>query len=159
MVSRVRRIVEFIERQYVTGQGDVLENIEALFCEDVEYHTDAETLTRDDLVAMGRAVRDSPRVGRTLQASRFREEGTPCTGICPRCCPGSVRTAPTSRRRAISWRGSRTTTEFARCGRRTLCDDLRHSAAKRAGGLDGLGAAVFLTRGRCRCLSPRICYM
>ena len=75
MVSRVRRIVEFIERQYVTGQGDVLENIEALFCEDVEYHTDAETLTRDDLVAMGRAVRDSPRVGRTLEASRFREEG------------------------------------------------------------------------------------
>lgn len=75
VVSRVRRIVEFIERQYVTGQGDVRENVEALFCEDVEYHTDAETLTRDDLVAMGRAVRDSPRVGRTLEASRFREEG------------------------------------------------------------------------------------
>ncbi len=74
MVSRVRRIVEFIERQYVTGQGDVLENVEALFCEEVEYHTDAETLTRDDLVAMGRAVRDSPRMGRTLEASRFREE-------------------------------------------------------------------------------------
>ena len=52
----------------------MLENVEALFCEDVEYHAAGDTLTRDDLVAMGWAVRESPRGGRTVEASRFREE-------------------------------------------------------------------------------------
>ena len=74
-MSKIERIIKFIERQYVSGHGDVRANVEALFSEDLEYHVDGETLAREDLVAMGRAVRASPQTGRRVEGSRFREEG------------------------------------------------------------------------------------
>ena len=57
-----KRIADFVEQQYLSEEGDVRDNVERLFSEDLAYHVDAEILGRDDLVAMGHAVRVKPHV-------------------------------------------------------------------------------------------------
>lgn len=68
------RIRDFIETQYVTGEGDVRENVEALFAADLVYRAGDTVLNRDDLVEMGRSVRASPP-GRRIECSEFVEDG------------------------------------------------------------------------------------
>jgi len=74
-VSRANRIAEYIERQYITEVGTPRENAEALFSDDLVYHVNGRTLTRDDVVTAVTAVRESPRDGRQVESSRFEEEG------------------------------------------------------------------------------------
>ena len=69
------RIASFIERQYVTDEGDVRQNVEDLFSADLVYHAGAETLTREDLVAMGAAVRATRHDARRIRAQAFEQEG------------------------------------------------------------------------------------
>ena len=68
-------VASFIERQYVTGEGDVRQNVEDLFSVDLVYHAGAETLTREDLVAMGVTVRATPEETRRIHARDFEQEG------------------------------------------------------------------------------------
>ncbi len=74
-MSRPRRIASYIERQYVSEQGAVRENVEALFAENVAYHVGGQTLTREDIVKAVTAVRESPRRGRRVEPSAFEEDG------------------------------------------------------------------------------------
>lgn len=68
------RIRGFIESQYVTGEGDVRDNVEALFAADLVYRAGEAVLTRDDLIEMGRRVRASPP-GRRIESFGFVEDG------------------------------------------------------------------------------------
>lgn len=74
-MSRAERIAKYIRRQYVTEEGAVRDNVEALFAEDLAYHVGGETLNREDVVAAVIAVRESPRDGRRVEASGFVEGG------------------------------------------------------------------------------------
>ena len=74
-VSRIERVREYIERQYVTEEGTIEENVEALFSDRLAYQVGDQTLTRDEVVAAVAAVRTSPREGRRVEPSDFREEG------------------------------------------------------------------------------------
>lgn len=69
------RIAEFIQRQYVTDEGDVRQNVEDLFSAELVYHAGSETLTREDVIAMGAAVRATPKDARRIQARAFKQEG------------------------------------------------------------------------------------
>ena len=70
-----KRIADFVEQQYLSEEGDVRDNVERLFSEDLAYHVDAEILGRDDLVAMGHAVRSSDRESRKFSLSDWEERG------------------------------------------------------------------------------------
>ena len=70
-----KRIADFVEQQYLSEEGDVRDNVERLFSEDLAYHVDAETLGRDDLVAMGHAVRSTDRESRKFSLSDWEERG------------------------------------------------------------------------------------
>jgi hypothetical protein len=74
-MSRAERIAKYIRRQYVTEEGAVRSNVEALFAEDLAYHVGGETLNREDVVAAVIAVRESPRDGRQVEPSGFVEDG------------------------------------------------------------------------------------
>jgi hypothetical protein len=75
-VSLADLIADFVERQYVAEEGGVRENVERLFSEDLAYHTPAGTLGREDLVAMGSAVRATSREGRSFALSAWEEHGS-----------------------------------------------------------------------------------
>lgn len=68
------RIRDFIESQYVTGEGDVRQNVEALFSADLVYRAGDAVLTRDELIEIGRSVRASP-LGRQIESFGFVEDG------------------------------------------------------------------------------------
>ena len=70
-----KRIADFVEQQYLSEEGDVRDNVERLFSEDLAYHVDAEILGRDDLVAMGHAVRSTDRESRKFSLSDWEERG------------------------------------------------------------------------------------
>ena len=70
-----KRIADFVEQQYLSEEGDVRDNVERLFSEDLAYHVDAEILGRDDLVAMGHAVRSTDRESREFSLSDWEERG------------------------------------------------------------------------------------
>ena len=70
-----KRIADFVEQQYLSEEGDVRDNVERLFSEDLAYHVDAEILGRDDLVAMGHAVRSTDRESRRFSLSDWEERG------------------------------------------------------------------------------------
>lgn len=70
-----KRIADFVEQQYLSEEGDVRDNVERLFSEDLAYHVDAEILGRDDLVAMGHAVRSTERESRKFSLSDWEERG------------------------------------------------------------------------------------
>ncbi|MGI9667331.1 MAG: hypothetical protein ACR2N2_09540 [Acidimicrobiia bacterium] len=74
-MSKAGRIAAYIERQYITERGQVRQNVEDLFAEDLAYHVGDETLGREDVVAAVTAVRESPRDGRRVEPSRFVEDG------------------------------------------------------------------------------------
>jgi len=75
-VSLADQIADFVERQYVSEEGDVRENVESLFAEDLAYHANGETLGREDLVTMGFAVRATRRQGRTVSLFDWKEDGS-----------------------------------------------------------------------------------
>ncbi|TBT82506.1 hypothetical protein ET989_14440 [Propioniciclava sinopodophylli] len=70
-----KRIADFVEQQYLSEEGDVRDNVERLFSGDLVYHVDAEILGRDDLVAMGHAVRSTERESRKFSLSDWEERG------------------------------------------------------------------------------------
>ena len=70
-----KRIADFVEQQYLSEEGDVRDNVERLFSEDLAYHVDAEILGRDDLVAMGHAVLSTDRESRKFSLSDWEERG------------------------------------------------------------------------------------
>ena len=70
-----KRIADFVEQQSLSEEGDVRDNVERLFSEDLAYHVDAEILGRDDLVAMGHAVRSTDRESRKFSLSDWEERG------------------------------------------------------------------------------------
>lgn len=72
-MSLADQIADFIERQYVAEEGDVRDNVERLFAEDLAYHSGGETLGREDLVAMGFAVRATSMQGRKFVLSGWEE--------------------------------------------------------------------------------------
>lgn len=74
-MSLARRIADFVERQYLSEKGDVRANVERLFSEDVKYHVGGDVLGRDDLVAMGHAVRSTDRETRKFSLSDWEERG------------------------------------------------------------------------------------
>lgn len=75
VVSWAGLIEAFVRRQYVTEEGSVRDNVESLFAADLAYHAGDATLTREDLVAMGAAVRATRRPGRKVTLSGWEEEG------------------------------------------------------------------------------------
>ena len=75
-VSLADQIADFVERQYVSEEGDVRGNVESLLAEDLAYHANGETLGREDLVTMGFAVRATRRQGRTVCLSDSKEDGS-----------------------------------------------------------------------------------
>lgn len=66
-------IADFVQRQYVAEIGDVRDNVESLFAEDLVYHSGRETLGREDLVDMGVWVRAIP--GRTFSLTDLLVDG------------------------------------------------------------------------------------
>lgn len=74
-MSLVSRIADFVERQYLLEEGDVRDNIERLFSEDLRYHTGGEVLGREDLVAMAQAVRSTDKERRKFSLSAWEERG------------------------------------------------------------------------------------
>lgn len=64
-----------MERQYLSEKGDVRANAERLFSEDVKYHVGGDVLGREDLVAMGHAVRSTDRETRKFSLSDWEERG------------------------------------------------------------------------------------
>lgn len=74
-MSLADQIADFVERQYVSEEGSVRDNVERLFAEDLAYHTGGETLCREDLVAMGFAVRATSRQNRKFALSGWEEDG------------------------------------------------------------------------------------
>jgi len=75
-MSLADQIADFVERQYVSEQGSVRDNVERLFAEDLVYHAGGETLGREDVVAMGFAVRATSMQGRKFVLSGWEEEGS-----------------------------------------------------------------------------------
>ena len=75
-MSLADRIADFVERQYVAEDGDVRDNVERLFAEDLAYHARGEVLGREDVVAMGFAVRATSRQGREFALSGWEEDGS-----------------------------------------------------------------------------------
>ncbi len=82
------QIADFVERQYVLEEGDVRENVEKLFAEDLAYHAGGETLGREDLVAMGHAVRATSRQGRRFSLSGWREDASTVRWLLSANLPG-----------------------------------------------------------------------
>ena len=74
-MSLARRIADFVERQYLSEKGDVRANVERLFSEDVKYHVGGDVLGRENLVAMGHAVRSTDRETRKFSLSNWEERG------------------------------------------------------------------------------------
>ncbi|MEJ1087284.1 hypothetical protein WDU99_03025 [Microbacterium sp. Mu-80] len=74
-MNRAAAIARFIDCQYVAEEGDVRENVENLFAAELAYHVGGQTLDREDLVAMGTAVRATPRHSRRIEARDFEQEG------------------------------------------------------------------------------------
>ena len=70
-----KRIADFVEQQYLSEEGDVRDNVERLFSEDLAYHVGGDLLGRDDLVAMGHAVRSTDRESRKFSLSDWEERG------------------------------------------------------------------------------------
>ncbi|HEU4318944.1 MAG TPA: hypothetical protein VFS66_02545 [Acidimicrobiia bacterium] len=87
-MSRSRRIADYIERQYISEQGSVRENVEGMFAEDLAYHVGGETLSREDVIAAVTAVRGSPRDGRRVLTSGFSEDGDVVTWHISATIPG-----------------------------------------------------------------------
>lgn len=75
-MSLADQIADFVERQYVSEKGSVRDNVERLFADDLAYHAGGETLGREDLVAMGFAVRATSKQGRRFALSGWDEEGS-----------------------------------------------------------------------------------
>lgn len=74
-MDRVALIARFINRQYVSDEGDVRQNVESLFAADLVYHTGEQTLSREDLVVIGTTVRATPQRSRHIEARDFEQEG------------------------------------------------------------------------------------
>lgn len=74
-MSLARRIADFVERQYLSEEGELRDNVERLFSEDLTYHVGGDLLGRDDLVAMGHAVRSTDRESRKFSLSDWEERG------------------------------------------------------------------------------------
>lgn len=74
-MSLARRIADFVERQYLAEEGDVRDNVERLFSEDVKYHAGGDVLGREELVVMGQAVRSTDRKSRRFTLSDWDECG------------------------------------------------------------------------------------
>lgn len=71
----IAAIRSFLEDQYVLERGDVRGNVETLFAEDLVYHVDGRRLSREDLIAIGAAVRAIPRAGRHLHVEDLHLDG------------------------------------------------------------------------------------
>lgn len=74
-MSRADRISEYIHRQFISEDGDVVSNIDALFDENVAYHVGDETLDRHDMIEAASAVRSTLQSRRRIDLSGFREDG------------------------------------------------------------------------------------
>ena len=68
-------IATFVERQYVIDEGHPRDNVERLFAPDLIYRTGEQSLGREDLVAVGDAVRATPRQDRFFALSDWEEQG------------------------------------------------------------------------------------
>lgn len=73
--SKVDTIKEYFKRQYETEEGDLRENLEALFAEDLVYHMGDESISREDLLRITEGIRKSPKADRVVRITDAREEG------------------------------------------------------------------------------------
>jgi hypothetical protein len=79
-----RRIADFVDRQYVSEEGDVRDNVESLFSQDLRYHTGSDILGREGLVAMGQMVRSTDKERRKFSLSDWEERGLTVRWLCRR---------------------------------------------------------------------------
>lgn len=87
-MSLADRIADFIERQYVSEEGDVRDIVENLFASDVVYHAGDDALGREDLVDMVVAVRATSKQGRRFFRSDWQEVGSTVRWRLPASLPG-----------------------------------------------------------------------